>query len=151
MLGASDPVSQKDWYPHPKKGLRSISQLAKSQINLRPEKLGSPYRIPASLYISKPNSLDNAAQQNAIDNRTIAGETRILFPAINEKPARNGAKSAKPNDVFEWLSTRSMIAVTTTIIPKTCRRPRQIISRSANKKAIAANCPRAFLSETYPR
>ena len=35
-------TSQKDWYPHPKSGLRAISYCAKSHITVRPVKLESP-------------------------------------------------------------------------------------------------------------
>src|SRR5260370_19258868 len=128
MLGPSGPTSQKDWYPHPKSGLRSISQLAKYQISVRPVKVESPYRISETRCILKPDSLDNTAQQNAIDNRMITGEMRILFPANNVSPAKNGAEIAKANDVFDWLNQRSIIAMTAMMTPKACRRPRQSTS-----------------------
>src|SRR5215831_11847993 len=124
MLGASGPTSQKDWYPHPKNGLRSNSQLAKSQITVRPVRLESPYRIYERRNILKPDRFDNATQQSAIDQRMIAGEMRVVFPAINVNPATNGTKSARANAVLELAKKRSEAATTRTIIPSARRRPR---------------------------
>ena len=123
MLGASGPTSQKDWYPHPKNGLRAISEFAKSHIIVRPVKVGSPNRILDRRSTLKPDTLQKAAKQIGIDNSRIAGEMRVVFLIINVNPARDGARRARPIDVLELLKMSSEVAMTTTTIPDVRRRP----------------------------